>query len=140
MADPQTQALDAARYALLTTFRRDGTPVGTPVWITRFGDGWACITGISSGKVKRLRNRADIEVAPCDMRGRVSPGAPRWAGTCRVVDGDDYRAVRSAILRKYRVLGPAMVAWTWVSGLFGRDGDECALVWTVTGDQITPCG
>jgi hypothetical protein len=53
-----------------------------------------------------------------------------------VVDEGGYAPVRSAILRKYWVLGPAIVGWGKLQGLFGRGGDECALVWTVTGDPI----
>lgn len=125
-------ALDRSKYVALTTFRRNGEPVTTPVWSVRHGDGWACTTGADSGKVKRLRAGARIEVAPCDVRGGVAPGAPRFTGTGRVVtDPTEHRAVRSAVLRKYRVLAPLLVGWSKVTGLFGSTAAEGAVAWTV---------
>ncbi len=44
------------RFVSLTTFRRDGTPVATPVWIARDGDALVVTTPADSGKVKRLRS------------------------------------------------------------------------------------
>lgn len=132
MTEIDTSPLDDAKYVALTTFRRDGRPVATPVWVVRHGDGWACTTGSDSGKVKRLRHTPTIELVPCDMRGRVTEGAPRFRGTGRVADDPaEYRQVRSAVLRKYRVLAPLMLAWAKVSGVFGSSAAESAVAWTV---------
>ena len=69
MADVLT---DRDRYVSLTTFRRDGTPVPTPVWFAPLADGrLAVVTEAHSGKRKRLRNDARCTVAACDVRGRV---------------------------------------------------------------------
>lgn len=129
---PDTAPLDAAKYVALTTFRRNGDPVTTAVWTVRHGDGWACTTGSASGKVKRIRATGRVEVAPCDVRGNVAAGAPRFAGTGRVVaEPAEYRSVRSAVLRKYWVLGPLLVGWSKVTGLFGSTAAEGAVAWTV---------
>lgn len=58
-------------YLSLTTFRRDGTPVATPVWVAQDGTDLVVVTQRSSGKAKRLRNDSRVLLAPCDMRGRV---------------------------------------------------------------------
>lgn len=60
-----------ARAVDLVTFRRDGTPVSTPVlWAAR--DGALLIrTHHTAGKLKRLRHTAAVSVAPCDGRGRL---------------------------------------------------------------------
>ena len=57
MANPGS-ALDRmgdGKYVLLTTYRRDGTPVATPTWVVRDGDALAVWTATDSGKVKRVR-------------------------------------------------------------------------------------
>src|SRR5215475_405959 len=65
------ERLDAEHYVSLTTFRRDGTAVPTPVWLA--GDGTALYvwTPTRSGKVKRIRRRPEVTLAACDARGRV---------------------------------------------------------------------
>ena len=131
VSDAGSSAFDRAKYVSLTTFRRDGTPVATPVWVVRHDDGWACTTGSTSGKVKRLRHTPQIEVAPCDARGRVAEDAVRSVGTGRVVtDSAEYRGIRSAVLRKYWLLGPALVAWGAIGRVIGRHAAEGAVAWT----------
>mgnify|MGYP000473367737 CR=1 FL=1 len=71
--------VDLARekYVSLTTFRRDGSPVATPVWIAALDDGrLAFTTDPSSWKVKRVRRNATVELRPCTVRGKVAPDAP----------------------------------------------------------------
>ncbi|MEU6182867.1 PPOX class F420-dependent oxidoreductase [Streptomyces coeruleorubidus] len=81
------ERLAACRYVLLTTFRRDGRAVPTPVWVMRDGDCLAVWSVADAGKVKRIRNSGRVTVAPCDWRGprreslcRVSPSCP-WIRT-----------------------------------------------------------
>ena len=59
------------RFVLLTTFRRSGEPVSTPVWIARDAAGPMVTTPKKSGKVRRLRNDDRIELRPCNRMGRV---------------------------------------------------------------------
>jgi PPOX class probable F420-dependent enzyme len=66
------QTLAKSTYLSLTTFRRDGTPVATPVWVAQQGDELVAFTSRSSGKAKRLRNDGRVLLAPCDMRGRLT--------------------------------------------------------------------
>jgi PPOX class probable F420-dependent enzyme len=75
---PRTGSVEqVARHkrALLTTFRRNGTPVPTPVWAA-LADGRLYLRSERvSGKLKRLRNDARVLVAPCTVRGKPL-GAP----------------------------------------------------------------
>ena len=107
--------VNAHRYVSLTTFRRNGTPVSTPVWIARDGDALVAVTVDPSGKLKRLAHTARVELRPCDIRGRVPEGAPTYAGTA-VVDRspEGVAAVKRAIGRKYVMarLGDAVAAFT----------------------------
>ena len=98
---------DAAsgKYVLLTTFRADGTGVGTPVWFVREGDRLVVTTQGSSGKVRRLRARPDALLAACDSRGRVKDGAPQVPVTVTLADDSETARITSAIARRYGLLG-----------------------------------
>jgi PPOX class probable F420-dependent enzyme len=96
----------AAKYVWFTTFRKDGTPVSTPVWIAPLGDGTlGFMTNDNVGKTKRLAHTARVTLQECDVRGRVSPGAPVVDGTAVVVRDDAGQArVRAAVEKKYGLL------------------------------------
>jgi uncharacterized protein len=76
---PRTgSAGEIARHkrALLVTYRRDGTPVPTPVWAASGADGLLYVRSErAAGKLKRLRNDSRLLVAPCTVRGKPL-GAP----------------------------------------------------------------
>src|SRR5438309_10265934 len=63
--------LDQHRYMTLSTFRRSGAEVATPVWFAASGGKLYVFTAGDSGKVKRLRHTTRARVAPSDSRGRV---------------------------------------------------------------------
>ena len=77
-------AVLASKYVLLTTFRRDGTPVATPVWFVVHDDALVVWTGTASGKVKRVRGNQAVTIAPCDIRG--APVGPSQPGRARLLD------------------------------------------------------
>lgn len=97
--------LAGAAYVQLTTFRRSGEPVRTPVWVAPAvddGDHLVVITVDDTGKTKRLAHTPRVELRRCDVRGRVAPDAPTYTGEGRVVRGEDeVAAVRSAVVAKY---------------------------------------
>ena len=68
-------AITDEKYVLLTTFRRNGDGVATPVWIVALPDGTAGFTTeIDSGKVKRIVNNPSVTLQACSIRGSVRPG------------------------------------------------------------------
>ncbi|GAA2701573.1 PPOX class F420-dependent oxidoreductase [Micromonospora olivasterospora] len=95
--------LAAEKYLLLTTFRRDGRAVPTPVWAVRDGDALAVWTAADSGKVKRIRRSGEVTVAPCDVRGR--PHGEGVPGHATLYDLAGTRRVRELMKQKYRMLG-----------------------------------
>ena len=102
-ASPTTIADE--KYVSLITFRKDGTPVASPVWIAPLADGTAGFTTEDgSGKVKRIRNNAKVTVQACSVRGAVKPGSPVVEATAEVLLGDAAVPVRDAIGRKYSVM------------------------------------
>jgi PPOX class probable F420-dependent enzyme len=93
-------ALDRGKYVRLTTFKRDGTAVHTPVWFAVDGTTLVVWTDAASGKVKRIRNNPAVEAAPSDGRGRPT-GAVR-TGTARLLDDDaDQRRGHDLLNRKH---------------------------------------
>ncbi|KJY16737.1 MULTISPECIES: PPOX class F420-dependent oxidoreductase [Streptomyces] len=95
------QELASARYVSLTTFRKDGTPVATPVWAVADGGELYVWTRTDSWKVKRIRNEGRVTLAACDVRGRVEEGAPVVEGRARLLDEEGLRRVRKLMSRKY---------------------------------------
>lgn len=93
------EAIVAARYVALTTFRRDGTPVATPVWLAPRDGTLVVFTDRASGKVKRLRADARVRVAPCDWRGRVR--GPALDATAELTDAAGTLGVLAAIRARY---------------------------------------
>ncbi|WP_328676441.1 PPOX class F420-dependent oxidoreductase [Streptomyces sp. NBC_00322] len=69
---------------LLTSYKQDGTPVGTPVSIVVDGDHAYVRTYAASGKAKRMRNNPEIELAPCTARGK--PTGPAIKARVRLLD------------------------------------------------------
>jgi hypothetical protein len=103
------EQLAGASYLRLTTFKRDGTAVPTPVWVVREGDLLVVITGPATGKAKRLRHTPRVLLAPCDMRGRVAPGTPEAEGTATLVtDPGAIDRLGDLLVRKYGLLARAM--------------------------------
>ncbi|MER6448628.1 PPOX class F420-dependent oxidoreductase [Streptomyces venezuelae] len=95
------EQLGRARYVSLTTFRKDGTPVATPVWAVADGGELYVWTRSDSWKVKRIRNNGRVTVTACDMRGRVEDGAQALEGEARLLDETGLRRVRKLMSRKY---------------------------------------
>ncbi|MEU9101404.1 PPOX class F420-dependent oxidoreductase [Streptomyces sp. NPDC048361] len=95
--------LGAGTYLLVTTYKKDGTGVPTPVWVVRDGDALMVWTVTDSWKVKRVRNRPGVLVGPCDVRGNPT-GEPHPA-TAVICDAATTAACRTLLARKYGVLG-----------------------------------
>ncbi|GIF77919.1 PPOX class F420-dependent oxidoreductase [Asanoa siamensis] len=92
-----------ARYATVTTYRRDGTPVPTPVGLAADAGELFLLTQRTSGKVKRIRNNLTVTVTPCDMNGRIATDAPTVRGHARLLDRDETARVRRLMSRRYPI-------------------------------------
>jgi len=89
-------------HVLLTSFRRDGTAVGTPVWVVADGDALLAITGAGTGKVARLRHTRRVRITPCRPSGRPLPGHhPLEATADLLTAASEVRRVRSLIRARY---------------------------------------
>jgi len=117
----QISRLDDGKYLLLTTFRKDGTPVPTPVWAARDGESLVVWTVNDSGKVKRIRRDGAVTLAPCTARG--VPTGDAIDGRAELLDAAGTERSRSLIARKYGVVGKlAMLASRLRRGSAGTIG------------------
>lgn len=103
MTSSRFASLGRCRYVSITTFRADGTPVPTAVWVAADGDALVIITGADSGKVRRIRSNPSVTLAPCDVRGRVKGEAV--AGRAVIQDAAASDRTTALIRRKYGLLG-----------------------------------
>lgn len=122
-------AIADEKYVLLTTFRKNGDGVATPVWIVSLPDGTAGFTTeVDSGKVKRIRNNPSVTLQPCNLRGKVTADSAVVTATADVLLGADARPVTKAVRGKYR----AAILLLDVGSLFRKllrrpEADECAI-------------
>ena len=95
------------RTALLSTYKRDGTPVATPVTIAVDGDRAYVRTWDSAWKAKRMRNNPAVLVAPSTVRGRAT--GPTIGAHARLLDGEEAKHAARAIARRQRLLQGVLV-------------------------------
>ncbi|GAC66657.1 PPOX class F420-dependent oxidoreductase [Gordonia soli] len=91
--------LDGHKYALLTTYKRNGDPVPSPVWFGRSDGRLYFTTEATSPKVARMRNNPHVRIAPCAVNGKPL-GSPA-EGTARVLPPDEIAAAESVIAANY---------------------------------------
>lgn len=93
------ERLDQESYLALTTFRRNGAPVTTPVWAAAANGKLYIYTPERTGKVKRLRHTSRVTLAPCDRQGKIHGDAVE--ATARLLDKADLAMVRRVMTAKY---------------------------------------
>ncbi|MEV6279356.1 PPOX class F420-dependent oxidoreductase [Nocardia sp. NPDC051832] len=116
-SEPAPAALAAGKYLLLTTFRRDGRAVSTPVWVMPDGQTLAVWSAADTGKVKRIRNSGHVTVARCDWRGKPL-GAP-VPGFAELLTSEASAHFTGLMKRKY-----GLVARIGLLGSAFRGGSE----------------
>jgi PPOX class probable F420-dependent enzyme len=111
MTNMQTKippAIQVKKYISLTTFRKNGTGVATPVWFGEEEGKLYVMTRSVMGKYKRIRNNPRVRVAPCTIRGVVT--GPEFDAMARILPPEEHRHPRQAINRKYWL---ARVPFLW---------------------------
>jgi len=89
------------KYLSLTTYRRDGTPVATPVWFVQDGGRLYVNTAAESYKAKRIRQNPAVTVAACTARGAVRGAA--IAARAEFLPESEHAKVDQLMARKYRI-------------------------------------
>jgi hypothetical protein len=96
---PIPKAMRGQKYVCLTTFRKSGIGVATPVWFAERDGKLYVKTRIESGKSKRIRNNPSVRVAPCTIRGKIT--GPEFSGKARILPREQFGSAKEAINRKY---------------------------------------
>ena len=91
----------SGKYLSLTTYRRDGSPVSTPMWFVAENGHLVVETDADSYKVKRIRRNPHVRVAPCDARGR--PHGEAVDAEARILPEEERERLERLLLRKYRL-------------------------------------
>jgi uncharacterized protein len=91
----------AGKYLSITSFKRDGSGVATPVWFVQEDGRLLIHTDANSGKVKRIRRNPHVTVAPCTATGRLLAD-PLPAQAKLLPDGELGR-VEQLMAAKYRI-------------------------------------
>jgi uncharacterized protein len=95
------------KTVLLTTYKRDGTGVPTPVHIAVDGDRAFVRTWDTTWKLKRIRNNPEVQVAPCTAGGR--PTGPAIRARARVLGGGESEYAAKMLARKYPILHGVLI-------------------------------
>ena len=104
------------KYLNLQTFRKNGIGVKTPVWFVQEADALLVRTFADSGKVKRIRNHSQVNIAPCKMDGELlCDWVPAIAR--EVKDSEIDRKVDQLLRKKY---GLMKTVFTLSGGFTGR--------------------
>jgi len=87
------------KYINLETYKKDGTPIRTPVWFVIDKNLIYVITRESTGKVKRLRNNQNVRIVPCSFKGEPKN---EWVkGAAEKITGDEADKVIKLRKKKY---------------------------------------
>ncbi|GAA5018182.1 PPOX class F420-dependent oxidoreductase [Terrabacter aeriphilus] len=132
---PTLHHLGGEQFVLLTTYRRSGEPVPTPVWVLPDAGGAVVSTPEGAGKVKRVRRDPRVTLQACDRRGRVQEGAPVVEGTTEVItDSAASEAVNRRLQRKYGLEFRIFMAVEWIL----KRGNSTRIVLRIT--PVAPRG
>ena len=101
-------ALEHQSYINLTTFRKNGVAVTTPVWFAEEAGKLYVMTSSDSGKYKRIRNNSEVRIAPATVRGKAT-GA-EFPARAKILPQEQWERARNAIRAKYWL---ARVPFLW---------------------------
>jgi PPOX class probable F420-dependent enzyme len=96
------EALFPGRFLSVTSFKRDGTGVATPVWSVSDGSRLFAFTDLHSAKVRRIRRNPQVLIAPCRANGKLR-GAPVPARAEVLTATPDLERVRKLLVGRYRI-------------------------------------
>ena len=103
--EPAAGSLEArfpGRYLNITSFKRDGTGIDTPVWFASDGARLFAFTDLRSAKIRRIRRNPKVLVAPCWPWGQLR-GEPRQAHAEVLTKTEDLERVRELLLRQNKI-------------------------------------
>jgi hypothetical protein len=124
--------ISGTKYTQLTTFRRDGTPVATPVHVAAEPgepDVAYFRTWDTTGKAKRLRHTPAVLVAPSTFRGQAL--GPAIRAEAHLLGGAASQHAASLLASKHPILHGRLIPWYhrrrgWVTQQYRLDPPSAA--------------
>lgn len=108
-----------ARYILLTSFKKDGSPISTPVWAALDNGKLYVSSEPNAGKVKRIRRNSDVTLQPCNVRGKTHGEIVK--GTAVLLDEAASVNARNVVRRRYGIQGWIAYLASWLQR--GKNGN-----------------
>jgi len=95
--------LTGAKYVSLTTFRKSGEAVATPMWFAASSGTIYVETGRNAGKIKRIHHTSQVTLAPCTINGTVTGAS--IDGRARILtEAQEIATAKEAMSRKYGLI------------------------------------
>ena len=94
---------------LLTTYRRNGEPVATPVHVAWAGDRAFFRTWDEAGKLGRIWRNPHVTIAPCTTKGRVT--GPTVDARARILSGEEAELAAEQLSRRWPLLHGHLIPW-----------------------------
>ena len=92
------------KYLSLETFKRDGTPVQTPVWFLMEDERIYCRSWDETFKVKRFLRNPNVNVAPCNVRNDLK--AAMQPARVQPVPESENERLRKLFMRRFWIAYP----------------------------------
>jgi PPOX class probable F420-dependent enzyme len=96
------EAVFPGRYLSVTSFKRNGAGVATPVWFVSDGRQLFAFTDLHSPKVRRIRHNPHVLVASCRVNGKQR-SEPVLARAQVLTADTDLERVRTLLLDRYKI-------------------------------------
>lgn len=116
--------LDDAHYVSFVSYKKNGSPVATPVWIVPFDGGYAFTTHVEAYKIRRIRNDARVTLSICDRRGKVPAEAKVYLGSAVILDSDEAKKVEHLINKKYWIGTKLLNVFYAMKKIVGKNTSE----------------
>ena len=91
-------------YINLVTYKKDKTPVTTPVWVADFSDSLVVTTSINAGKVKRVRNNGKATIYTTNQNGSKKLSESLDLDASLIEDIDMKKQAADTIRKKYGMM------------------------------------
>ena len=88
----------------ITTYRKSGDEVHTPVWIINIDGRGYIRTSMKAGKIKRIRDNSNVIIAPCTSRGRITGDKVRAKAVVIEPMKDEYKMINKKFRSKYKLM------------------------------------
>ena len=108
--------LEGEQYASLTSYRKNGNDISSPVWFAE-QDGKIYVTTMAdSWKVKRIRNNGHVKLAACNARGIVHSETIKGIASLHEAGSPIAKKADGALSRKYGLMKRLFEFMWWIRG------------------------